>query len=266
MIVSVIMGLIGVLAASYTVFIDASLSWIGLLIAFTAVSIQFLIQRAWTRRIDQRTRDEREEVTSAIRQSAAEGSDTESLVSAAESAWAGTSKQTNFDVRRLAYVTQLDQSDIMGSADEIAMEFLPSRPRAAKRLMNQLRMLVVVAMGRGLFGPMDDHKLISQLLAKLCVLRERWPELAKRVDADSTLLDLFEKPESSDLDPANNERTKHMFDGVEDDDEARRLLHERPYFGHRWSELASLVSTSPTENSKVFQPTMGLDKNSVTPQ
>jgi hypothetical protein len=39
-----------------------------------------------------------------------------------------------------------------------------------------------------------------------------------------------------------NERIKRMFDGVEDADEARRLLREPPSFGKDWKYFASLAA------------------------
>jgi hypothetical protein len=189
-----------------------------------------------------RTQIDRQAVTDAIRRQATEGSDTESLVAEARSAWgASGSKRTNLDLRRLAYSTQLGESEILASADELASRYLPLAPRAAKRLMNQLHLLLVIAMGRGLFGPESDHVKTARLLAKWCVLTERWPDLAKELEANPQLVAAFEATETEGS--AGPPRLAGF-----DRELVRSLMFESPPFGPRLKTLAALVAT-PTHHA-----------------
>ena len=73
---------------------------------------------------------------------------------------------------------------IVGRADDLVFEFLPKRPRAAKRLLNQVRLMISIAIARGLFvlpgndAEGEEQKTLADRVGKWLVLRERWPDLA----------------------------------------------------------------------------------------
>jgi hypothetical protein len=73
--------------------------------------------------------------------------------------------------RRLA-----DESVHRSQAESEIKEHLPSLPRSAKRLFNHLRVLLVVAEQKHMFG--GQPELQGKHLGKWAVLLERWPELS----------------------------------------------------------------------------------------
>lgn len=86
------------------------------------------------------------------------------------------------------YVT--DESVLLEQAESELLRFLPPLPRSIKRMLNHLRVLLVVADGRGMFG--GDPPVERAHLWKWAVLEQRWPELARRIARDPHELDRLE--------------------------------------------------------------------------
>jgi hypothetical protein len=86
------------------------------------------------------------------------------------------------------YFTQ--ESPLRDQAEAEIVAFLPDlTPRAAKRMMNHLRLQLYVAIKRRLLG--TGSELTPEHLGKWVVLGERWPELARGVGEEpGRLLDL----------------------------------------------------------------------------
>jgi KAP family P-loop domain len=76
-------------------------------------------------------------------------------------------------------------------AESEAVKFLPRVPRSAKRLVNHLRLLLVVASERKMLG--GKPPLEATHLGKWAVLLERWPELGFAIRADPARLADIEK-------------------------------------------------------------------------
>jgi len=72
-----------------------------------------------------------------------------------------------------------DESELRAEAESEVMRFLPPLPRNAKRMMNRLRLMLVIAYQRGLFGPVSS--VTPRHIGKWAVMWERWPELAQKL-------------------------------------------------------------------------------------
>ena len=71
----------------------------------------------------------------------------------------------------------VDDSELRQQAEREILEFLPPYPRSAKRMLNHLRVLLVVASLREMLG--GTPPLTAAHLGKWVVLTERWPDLAR---------------------------------------------------------------------------------------
>jgi KAP-like P-loop domain-containing protein len=92
-------------------------------------------------------------------------------------------------IRRQVFISVLEdqvQSGIRDSIDRFVTGFLPERPRAAKRLVNQVRLMMPVAIARDLFRLHEGMKSEQNAFrfCKWLVLRELWPEIALTLQAD----------------------------------------------------------------------------------
>jgi hypothetical protein len=72
--------------------------------------------------------------------------------------------------------------------------YLPSNPRNAKRLYNQLYVVIAAAQQRRMFG--GQPKLEARHVVKWVVLLELWPELASMLTVGSRLLADLESADS----------------------------------------------------------------------
>jgi len=72
-----------------------------------------------------------------------------------------------------------DESEIRKQAESEMMRFLPPLPRNAKRMLNQLRLMLGVAYLREMFTAQTG--LTGEHFGKWVVLRERWEALAERL-------------------------------------------------------------------------------------
>jgi hypothetical protein len=75
-----------------------------------------------------------------------------------------------------------DESPHRTEAESEIKEYLPALPRSAKRLFNHLRVLLVIAEQKQMFG--GQPELQAKHLARWAVLLERWPEVASALTAN----------------------------------------------------------------------------------
>jgi hypothetical protein len=138
--------------------------------------------RRRTDRIDEEIKAAKEK----IRPGATTGSDEAEAVKAAvlesEAAKQGGTGLASHRLER--FLT--DDSILRGQAESTILEYLPSMPRNAKRLLNHLRLLLVVASERKMLGGIP--RLEAAHLGKWIVLLESWPELGQAVRADPILM------------------------------------------------------------------------------
>src|SRR5262249_39024391 len=130
---------------------------------------------------------------------------------------------------------------IVSRADSLVIEFLPTRPRAAKRLLNQVRLMISIAIARGLFvlpgggeGTEEEkakHENLADRVGKWLVLRERWPEVALAIEKDLELIERVEDlVRQDDLDILREGLKSSGIDEVEDLEIMKRLLSREPLF------------------------------------
>lgn len=89
-----------------------------------------------------------------------------------------------------------DESPRRAQAEDEIKEHLPGLPRSAKRLFNHLRVLLVIAEQKQMFG--GQPELQGEHLGKWAVLLERWPELGSALAADPGRLTVLEAATSID--------------------------------------------------------------------
>ncbi len=92
------------------------------------------------------------------------------------------------------FLEQLAKDKVMVESDELVYRYLPDRPRAAKRLLNQVRLLIVITLHRDLFGARDAavQKINAKRIAKWVILQERWPDVVRAGAADPDVLPQLE--------------------------------------------------------------------------
>lgn len=92
----------------------------------------------------------------------------------------------------------VEASEVRAQAEEEIRKFLPLLPRTAKRILNHLRVLLVVADRRELAG--GNPPLTGRHIGKWVVLRIRWPAVAAVVsDSPETMQRLEGAPKLTDL-------------------------------------------------------------------
>jgi hypothetical protein len=112
--------------------------------------------------------------------------------------------------------------------------YVPSNMRRAKRLINHARLMVLIALGRGVFAGGSSVSLPH--LVKWVVLSERWPRLAAAI---AMRPDLMQELEDTD----GNESIAGLVGGaLAPGDELGSFLHEHPSLG---SVAIGLVRLEP---------------------
>jgi hypothetical protein len=169
---------------------------------------------------------------------------------AIESFSSATPKVSPVSVEKRYFRAVMDP-EIVRRADEQVFKFLPKRPRAAKRLLNQVRLMISIAIARGLFVlPGDDagseqQKTLADRVGKWLILRERWPDLAMGADRDAGLIRILEDAAAHDnADSLRIELDTLRMPEVDDLNDLRKLLREEPKFGDL-SSLMLLSGASP---------------------
>jgi hypothetical protein len=185
------LGLLGLQPYEITLatFPDASLWLAGgalLLAAFSWLAVQLFNVRARRRReaIDRKIREAaRASATAAEFKSQVLGSD--------EAKKAGRKVSEQALQHHAA-----DQSAPRRTAEAEILKFLPTVPRRAKRMLNRLRVLLVVAEGRSMIGE-GTPELSGHHLGRWIVLNERWPDLARSVGSEQKRLQALEQAEDA---------------------------------------------------------------------
>jgi len=85
-----------------------------------------------------------------------------------------------------ALLEELARDKVMQGSDELVYQYIPDRPRAAKRLLNQVRLTIIIALHRELIDDrnLDQKKDNAKRVAKWVILQERWPEVALAGSSD----------------------------------------------------------------------------------
>jgi len=84
----------------------------------------------------------------------------------------------------------IEASDSRREAEAELLRNPPELPRDAKRMINQLRVLLAVALNRGMLGP--NTGVTGAHLGRWIVLQTRWPEVGQALTADPARLEQAE--------------------------------------------------------------------------
>jgi len=190
------------------------------------------------RRKRTRTRVTRERIDQAIQDQTVGTTADQAAENVAKDAGGSTSD----GVRKRYLNAVLDTTGIVARADNLVFEFLPNRPRGAKRLLNQVRLMLLISTGRGLFMLQSegDQNQRADLIGKWLVLRERWPEIAQLVQRDpKKMKDLENIADNNDKDALE---TLLGMPQIVDLGDLLRLLVMKPHF----EDLNELINFSGT--------------------
>jgi KAP-like P-loop domain-containing protein len=93
------------------------------------------------------------------------------------------------EVHRLLQLQATRNEEIRARAESVILELLPPLPRTAKRLLNRLYFLLVVAWSRNLIGDV----VTPEQLGKWAVLLDQWPTAARAITRNPGLAGELEK-------------------------------------------------------------------------
>jgi hypothetical protein len=131
------------------------------------------------------------------------------------------------DVRRLLErehaFEQLTESALFEEAQAEALKYTRPRPRNAKRLLNELRLILSLCAARELFR---DGRLTGAHVGKWVVLRERWPALARLIAANPELMQAVEATGTGTSTVAQRSIAPKAW--VDADTELKALLEAEP--------------------------------------
>jgi hypothetical protein len=213
--------------------------------AIAALALYSSIRQANRRRRARESRDKIDsEIDSTIRRQPARATVGEAL----EGISSSVTKDNVVSVEK-RYIRAAMDPLVVRRADDLVFEFLPKRPRAAKRLLNQVRLMISIAIARGLFLPTNDEdgqKALADRVGRWLVLRERWPDVALKVENDTSLMKTLEdsaRQESVTVLQSCLESQK--ITAVEDLMDLKVLLRKEPRLDDV-SALTLLSGTSPS--------------------
>ena len=113
----------------------------------------------------------------------------------------------------------------------------PDLPRTAKRMVNQLRVLLAVAINRGMLD--DNTGMTAAHLGRWIVLQSKWPDLGHALTANP---DPLQELQGSTTPDGLHKLLASMAVEVKDPEELLRFLHTEPPL---WPVLKSLVRYIP---------------------
>jgi hypothetical protein len=93
------------------------------------------------------------------------------------------------EIRRRLQLRAADDEKTRSSAEKVILQLLPPLPRTAKRLLNRLYFLLVVAYNRDLIA---HDRVSAEQLGKWAVLLDRWPEAGKAIIKNPSLAQALE--------------------------------------------------------------------------
>jgi hypothetical protein len=167
-----------------------------------------------------------------------------------EVAKSGTKASNSYIRRRIfnQWLRTLQESKIVDRIDSLVFKFLPEMPRASKRLLNQVHLMMVVAISRGLFevGDKAADSTRPEQLGKWLILSERWPSVADFFSRNQSMVRKFERTRN-----LTSLLLSCQISGVDDTSDLKRLLHSRPPFGDI-HELTLLGGTRPDAQRPVL--------------
>jgi len=110
-------------------------------------------------------------------------------------------------------------SPMAAAARQAILPLLPKNPRMAKRLVSQLRLMLVIAYGRGLLD--DTSPVTAGHVAKWVVFADRWPALVNQLTRRPAQLQCLESASADEFAGA----VGGLSDRVDSVDELYEFLH-----------------------------------------
>jgi hypothetical protein len=163
-------------------------------ISLIATTAAYLARAAWDTSRDAKVSAAEDELRRIIKRIAGEVKDDPDRLEKNVLATSEAQKRPGL-AKQLLRRHEVDDSELRHQAQEEILAFIPLNPRSAKRMLNRLRVLLVVASHRQMFGgapPLD-----ARHLGKWVVLNERWPELARATVTNPDLLRTLESSRSA---------------------------------------------------------------------
>jgi hypothetical protein len=216
----------GLLGVGVTAVVTAIVGW-GVISAISAA------------RARKRARARREEIDRTIQ----EQSVGTTVDKAVENISSAKTKAGEVSIEKRYLRLVMEQPLVVSRADALVFEFLPRRPRAAKRLLNQVRLMISIAIARGLFvlpgggggeteKQEERQKDLADQFGKWLVLRERWPDVALAAEKDPKLIEALENAaHQENITELRDCLSSNEIPGIDDLDVLRRLLEKEPRFG-----------------------------------
>jgi KAP family P-loop domain len=120
---------------------------------------------------------------------------------------------------------------IVAPVDKWVYGVMPNRPRAAKRLLNQVHLMISVAIGRGLFlvRDIENNKRRVNRVCKWLIICERWPAVARLAQSDIRKISVLEKATTSER--LTKILKENNVTHVDDINDLYKLLQHSPKFG-----------------------------------
>lgn len=231
-------------------YIGYGLLGVGTIAVVTAIAGWGAISAISAARARRRARARREEIDRTIQEQSA-GTPVDRAV---ENISPARTKAGDVSIEKRYLRLVMEQPLIVSRADALVFEFLPRRPRAAKRLLNQVRLMISIAIARGLFvfpgvdetaKEQERQKELADRVGKWLVLRERWPDVALVAEKNAKLIEMLENAaRQDDLKDLQVCLNSNDISGIEDLDGLRGLLGREPRFGDL-SRLTLLSGASP---------------------
>jgi hypothetical protein len=142
-----------------------------------------------------RARKAQRQIDEDIRQAMADGASTIQQLEGALHRLKVEQRHRELMLQRIQTIIT-DKSERRKQAELEVMKYLPALPRSAKRIFNHLRILLVVAERKQVFG--GEPVLEAQHIAKWAVLLERWPDLGSMITYDPQRMVRLEEAGSLD--------------------------------------------------------------------
>ena len=148
-------------------------------------------------------------------------------------------------VREQLQLVVADESQMRRDAEEEIIAYLPPLPRNAKRIINRLRLFLLIASERKMFE--GETAITSRQMAKWAVLCEKWPDLAHAVALRPVLMQEIEEDARTgkSIPPA---RLQKVAPGCVDDEELHRFCSAGARIGHIAGQLIQFEPSRPVNN------------------
>jgi ParB-like chromosome segregation protein Spo0J len=155
-----------------------------------------------------------------------------------------------------------DDSLLLDRAQDEALRHIPPMPRNAKRLLNRLRVLMVMAAGRSLFSGSDERtEHMARCLGKWAVLCERWPELAQALIEDPDRMEELERAADKGTMYGFSRIAQRIAPGLASEEDLREFCESAVKLGPERNWLAHFEPVQAAQNGDGAASATGTNSN-----